>query len=136
MQCERTGVTAAQYNSASIPQGIGQPIVAADQRQCGIEAGKADTYTIGLNFAPSLLPRFTGSIDYYHISVKDEVGVYPYLVILSNCANTGDPTYCSQIVRQPTTGSLTGNSNAAGGYVIQKQYNLGTAVNRRHRPAD
>ena len=55
--------------------------------------------------------------------------MYPYFVILSNCANTGDPTYCSQIVRQPTTGSLTGNSNAGGGYVIQKEYNLGTAVN-------
>jgi iron complex outermembrane recepter protein len=37
--------------------------------------------------------------------------------------------YCSQIVRQPTTGSLTGNSNAGGGYVIQKNYNLGTAIN-------
>ena len=82
-----------------------------------------------MNFAPSQIPHLTGSIDYFHIQVKDEIGVIPYLVVVSNCANTGDPTYCSQIVRQPSTGSLTGNSIAGGGYVIQKNYNLGTAVN-------
>jgi iron complex outermembrane recepter protein len=32
-------------------------------------------------------------------------------------------------VRSPSTGSLTGNSIASGGYVIQKNYNLGTAIN-------
>jgi outer membrane receptor protein involved in Fe transport len=32
-------------------------------------------------------------------------------------------------VRQPKTGSLNGNSVAGGGYVIQENYNLGTAVN-------
>ena len=47
---------------------------------------------------------------------------------VANCANTGDPTYCSQIVRSPSTGSLTGNSITSGGFVIQKNYNLGTAV--------
>jgi iron complex outermembrane recepter protein len=129
LQCERTGVTAAQYNSASIPQGVANQLSQQTSGNAALKPETADTYTIGMNFAPSFLPHFTGSIDYYHISVKDEVGVYPYLVILSNCANTGDPTYCSQIVRQPTTGSLTGNSNAGGGYVIQKEYNLGTAVN-------
>jgi outer membrane receptor protein involved in Fe transport len=129
VQCQRTGVTAAQYNNASIPQAVANQLSQQTSGNVALKPETADTYTIGLNFAPSFLPRFTGSIDYYHISVKDEVGVYPYLVILSNCANTGDPTYCSQIVRQPTTGSLTGNSNAGGGYVMQKQYNLGTAVN-------
>ena len=129
VQCQRTGVTPAQYNNASIPQGVANQLSQQTSGNVDLKPETADTYTIGLNFAPSFLPHFTGSIDYYHISVKDEVGVYPYFVILSNCANTGDPTYCSQIVRQPTTGSLTGNSNAGGGYVIQKEYNLGTAVN-------
>ena len=50
-------------------------------------------------------------------------------MVLSNCAATGNPVYCSQIVRQPTTGSLNGNSVAGGGYVIQENYNLGTALN-------
>ena len=32
-------------------------------------------------------------------------------------------------MRQPKTGSLNGNSVAGGGYVIQENYNLGTALN-------
>ena len=128
LQCERTGVTAAQYNSGSIPQGTADQLSQETSGNSALKPEQADTYTLGVNFAPSQIPHFTGSIDYYHIQVKDEIGVIPYLVILSNCANTGDPTYCSQIVRSPSTGSLTGNSTASGGYVIQKDYNLGTAV--------
>ncbi len=129
LQCERTHVTAAQYLSASIPQGTADQLSQQTSGNPDLKPETADTYTIGMNFAPSQLPHFTGSIDYYHIEIKDEIGVIPYLVVLSNCANTGDPTYCSQIIRSPSTGSLTGNSIQSGGYVIQKNYNLGTAVN-------
>ena len=129
LQCERTGVTAAQYSSGSIPQGTAAQLSQETSGNAALKPEQASTYTIGLNFAPSQIAHLTGSIDYFHIQVKDEIGVIPYLVVLSNCANTGDPTYCSQIVRSPSTGSLTGNNIASGGYVIQKNYNLGTAVN-------
>ena len=129
VQCARTGVTAAQYGSASIPQGTANQLSQETSGNPALKPEQADTYTIGLNFAPSQIAHLTGSIDYFHIQVKDEIGVIPYLVVLSNCANTGDPTFCSQIVRSPSTGSLTGNSIASGGYVIQKNYNLGTAIN-------
>jgi iron complex outermembrane recepter protein len=129
LQCERTGVTAAQYLSGSIPQGTADQLSQQTSGNAELKPETADTYTIGMNFTPSQIAHFTGSIDYYHIQVKDEIGVIPYLVILSDCANTGNPTYCSQIVRSPSTGSLTGNSIESGGYVIQKNYNLGTAVN-------
>jgi iron complex outermembrane receptor protein len=128
LQCERTGVTAAQYNSGSIPQGTASQLSQETNGNAALKPEQGDTYTIGVNFAPSQVRHLSGSIDYYHITVKNEVGVIPYLVILSNCANTGDPTYCSQIVRSPSTGSLTGNSVASGGFVSQKVYNLGTAV--------
>ena len=36
LQCERTGVTAAQYNGGSGPAGYGRAAVAADQRQSAI----------------------------------------------------------------------------------------------------
>jgi outer membrane receptor protein involved in Fe transport len=90
---------------------------------------QGSTYTLGVNFAPSQIPHLTGSVDYYHIHISDEIGVYPYTIIVNDCAATANPIYCSQIVRQPYTGSLTGNTNAGGGYVIQKNYNLGTAIN-------
>ena len=129
LQCERTGVTAAQYSSGSIPQGTGGQLSQETSGNTALKPEQADTYTLGVNFAPRQIPHLTGSVDYYHISVRNEIGVIPYSVILSNCANTGDPSYCSQIVRAPSTGSLNGNSTTSGGYVIQKNYNLGTAVN-------
>jgi outer membrane receptor protein involved in Fe transport len=129
LQCERTGVTAAQYNGGSIPQGTASQLSQETSGNAALKPEQGDTYTIGLNFAPRQIAHLAGSIDYYHIRVKNEVGTIPYLVIVSNCANTGDPAYCSQIVRSPSTGSLTGNSVASGGFVVQKVYNLGTAVN-------
>jgi len=129
LQCERTGVTPAQYNSGSIPQGTAAQLSQETSGNTALKPEQADTYTVGLNFAPSQIAHLTGSIDYFHIRVKDEIGVIPYLVVVANCANSGDPTYCSQIVRSPSTGSLNGNSIASGGYVIQKNYNLGTAIN-------
>ncbi|MGA2777526.1 MAG: TonB-dependent receptor [Steroidobacteraceae bacterium] len=129
IQCERTGVTPAQYNNGSIPQGVAAQLSQQTSGNPALKPEQGTTYTIGVNFAPSQIPHLTGSIDYYHIQIKDEIGTYPYDVILSACANTGNPIYCSQIVRQPSTGSLTGNSNAGGGYVIQEEFNLGTALN-------
>jgi iron complex outermembrane receptor protein len=129
LQCERTGVTVTQYNNGSIPQGTAAQLSEKTSGNPNLKPEQADTYTLGVNFAPSQIPRLTGSIDYYHIQIKDEIGVIPYLLVLSNCANTGNPLYCSQIVRQPNTGSLNGNTVAGGGYVIQENYNLGTALN-------
>ena len=129
LQCERTGVTITQYNNRSIPQGTAAQLSEETSGNPNLKPEQADTYTIGVNFAPSRIPHLTGSIDYYHIQIKDEIGVIPYLLVLSNCADTGSPMFCSQVVRQPKTGSLNGNSVAGGGYVIQENYNLGTAVN-------
>jgi outer membrane receptor protein involved in Fe transport len=129
LQCERTGVTITQYSKGSIPQGTAAQLSEETSGNPNLKPEQADTYTIGVNFAPSRIPHLTGSIDYYHIQIKDEIGVIPYLLVLSNCADTGSPMFCSQVVRQPKTGSLNGNSVAGGGYVIQENYNLGTAVN-------
>ena len=128
LQCQRTGVTAAQYNSGSIPQGTADQLSQETSGNAALKPEQADTYTFGVNFAPEQIPHLTGSVDYYHIQVKDEIGVIPYLVVLTDCANSGNPAYCSQIVRSPEHRQLTGNSTTSGGYVIQKNYNLGTAV--------
>jgi iron complex outermembrane recepter protein len=129
LQCERTGVSMTQYNHGSIPQGTAAQLSEETSGNPNLKPEQADTYTFGVNFMPSQIPHLTGSIDYYHIQIKDEIGVIPYLLVLSNCANSGNPLYCGQIVRQPNTGSLNGNSVAGGGYVIQENFNLGTALN-------
>jgi outer membrane receptor protein involved in Fe transport len=128
LQCERTGVTATQYAAGSVPQGTAGQLSQLQGGNPNLKPEQAETYTFGVNFAPSQVPGLTGSIDYYHIAVRDIVGSLPAALIVNNCANTGDPTYCSQIVRSPTTGGLTGNSIASGGYIVQTNVNIGAQM--------
>jgi len=128
LQCERTGVTAAQYNSGSVPQGAAGQLSQLAGGNINLKPEQAETYTVGLNFAPSQVPHLTGSIDYYHIAVKDEITTVGAGIILNSCADTGNPYYCSQIVRSPNTGGLNGASLASGGYFIQTDVNIGAVL--------
>jgi outer membrane receptor protein involved in Fe transport len=86
----------------------------------------ATSYTVGFNIQPPG-SGFTGSIDYYNIKMDDIVGVISANVALNTCLDTGDPIYCSLIVRQHTTGGLTGNNIAGGGYIVQQNLNIAGA---------
>lgn len=132
-QCQKMGVTAAQYGNGSttntIPQGTGSQLSGLQGGNPKLKPEQAETYTIGFNFAPSQIPNFSGSIDYYHIAISDEVNTLPAGVIFSRCGNTGDPFFCSQIFRNPVTGGLnTVGTIAQGGYVIQSNVNIGSAL--------
>jgi outer membrane receptor protein involved in Fe transport len=137
-QCANLHVTAAQYASsyAGTTVGTTNPIPQCIAGQCSqltggntqLQPEQAETYTIGLNFQPSYLPKFTSSIDYYHIKVRNTVGVLPVGSIFSQCANTGDPTYCNGIVRAPATGGLQGSNLQTGGYIVQTNLNLGAEL--------
>jgi len=130
-ECEHTGVTAAQYGNGGSTNTIPQCV----SNQCGQVIGgnpdlkpeQADTYSIGVTFTPNRWPNLTGSIDYYHIKLTDSVGAIPGAFLFTQCLQTGDPTYCSQIVRTPV-GSLTGASVAGGGYILQNSVNIGAAM--------
>ena len=63
------------------------------------------------------------------------MGVISANVALNTCLDTGDPVYCSLIVRGHTTGGLTGNNIADGGYIVQQNLNVAQAEIERHRPA-
>jgi outer membrane receptor protein involved in Fe transport len=89
------------------------------------ETGKS--ITVGFNLTPQFLPGFTGSVDYYKVTIDDEVGVISPNVALNSCLDTGDPLYCQLVVRQHTTGGLTGTTIDGGGYIIQRNLNLGGA---------
>jgi iron complex outermembrane recepter protein len=132
-QCERMGVTAAQYGnggiSDSIPQGTASQLSQLSGGNQQLKPEQAETYTVGLNFRPSQIPNLSGSVDYYHIAITDEVGVIPVGVIFSQCGNTGNPFYCNLIFRNPVTGGLnTVGSIAGGGYVVQSNLNVGAAL--------
>jgi iron complex outermembrane recepter protein len=129
--CQRTGVTAAQYGNGGTTNTITQCV--AGQCSQVIEGNTqlkpevATTWSLGFTITPSDLPNFNASVDYYHIHLEGVVSAIPYGVILNGCLQNGNPIYCSQIFRSPS-GSLTGSTVAGGGYILQKEYNLGVSI--------
>jgi outer membrane receptor protein involved in Fe transport len=129
-ECQHTGVTAAQYGNGGTTNGIPQCV----SNQCGQVIGgnpdltpeRADTYSIGATLTPGAMPDFTASIDYYSISLKDSVGAIPGAFLFQQCLASGNPTYCSQVVRS-SLGALTGSSVGSGGYILQTAVNIGAA---------
>jgi outer membrane receptor protein involved in Fe transport len=138
-QCMRTGVTAAQYGNG----GSTNQIIQCPAAQCAIlQSGStslapetADTYSIGATFTPTFLHGFTGSIDYYDIKLTNAIGTVPISVDLAECLASGDPAFCSQIVRVPSSptnvgGGLFGTTVAGGGYIKAITGNVAAAENR------
>jgi iron complex outermembrane recepter protein len=131
VQCEHTGVTPAQYGNGTTPNNITQCVSA----QCGqvIEGNNqlkpevAVTWSLGLTFTPVELPGFNASVDYYHIRLENQINTYPFAAIFNGCLLQDNPIYCSQIVRTPQ-GALTGATVAGGGYILQKDYNVGLSI--------
>jgi outer membrane receptor protein involved in Fe transport len=131
-KCLHTGVTAAQYGDGTAGGANPNTIPQCVANQCGQVTGgntqlkpeRANSHTIGLTFSPSALPTLTGSIDYYSIKLDDAIGVVPPTFALQQCLDTGDPRYCSSIVRTPI-GGLSGASIAGGGYIISDSQNIG-----------
>jgi len=115
----------AAYNAGTIPQATLGQLSQLTGGNPNLKPEQADTYTYGLTFKPSMLPNFTGSIDYYNIKLKDTVGVLPANIIMANCLDTGDPGYCNRIVRTPSTFGLVGNSLNSLGYIQQTNVNIG-----------
>ena len=125
-QCQRTGVTQAQYGNI-------QQCVAG---QCGQVTGgnlnlkpeEADTYSLGLSVTPTALPGLSATIDYWHIELFKVLGApLPPDVIFNGCLTGIDPTYCSSIVRT-AAGALTGATVAGGGYIFQGTVNTQSQV--------
>ena len=79
-----------------------------------LEPEKANTWTLGLVFQPEFLPRFSMSLDYYNIRVKDVIGAATPGDLINACfgnvtaASATDPN-CLVIRRNPNTGGLDGD---------------------------
>jgi iron complex outermembrane recepter protein len=131
VECQRTGVTAAQYGNGGSTNSIKQCVaLQCGQLQggnVGLKPEQADSISLGLSFQPAALPNLSGSVDYYRIKIKDEVGVASAALVLQQCLSGADPASCSAIVRTQN-GSLAGSSVATGGYIVQTGVNIGAAM--------
>jgi outer membrane receptor protein involved in Fe transport len=98
--CERTGVTPAQYGHI-----VDCPAAQCSQLTGGnvaLQPEKADTYTWGIVFTPTMLPNFTFTMDYFTINIADaisDVGV-PANISLAQCL-AGPSPLCANIHRGP-----------------------------------
>jgi outer membrane receptor protein involved in Fe transport len=123
-QCERTGITAAQYGSAGI---VGSSANQNNELTGGnpnLKPEVADTYSGGVVFTPSFAPGLSVSVDYFNIYVANVIqsGVASPSTVLSECATTGSAFYCGLIHRDPS-GSL---GLTTAGYVIANNVNAGS----------
>lgn len=116
-QCERTGVTPGQYGT------IVQCAAGLCNGQTGgnenLEPETAITRQLGLVFTPRFLDGFSATIDYYQITISQEVGTVPFSTILNECVTAG--TFCGSIHRGPA-GELFGSPTA---YVSGTNVNVG-----------
>jgi len=123
--------TAAYGNGATtniIPQAISGQLAQVQGGSTQLKPETAKSWTFGVLLAPRSIPSLTTSIDFWQIKVDGEVGVYPANVLVNNCLQTGNPVYCSQVVRTTTDFSLQGATLATGGYILQTNVNLASAL--------
>lgn len=109
-QCMRTGMTEAQYGSASTSP--------ANQYN-GMFGGNpdlqpeiADTYTLGIVANP--FDSFNFTIDYWDIRLEQSIGNLSPSLIIDQCAITGSPLYCDRIERGPAGDLWRGDALVVG----------------------
>jgi outer membrane receptor protein involved in Fe transport len=103
-------------------------IAACSAAQCTNQFGgnihlkpeEANTYSLGAVFTPTFLRGFTATLDWFDITVNNQIGAIPPKVALTECFDTGSPTFCSLIHRSPTSGEISGD-----GYVQATLQNIG-----------
>jgi outer membrane receptor protein involved in Fe transport len=121
-ECQRTGVSAAQYGH--IPQCPAGQCATLTGGNPALKPEEADTVSVGITLTP--WQNFMASVDYYQIKIAGEIGSIPLNTSYNQCLTTGDPTYCSLIVRS-STGSLFGSTIAGGGYIQGTNINVANA---------
>ena len=107
-QCQRTGVTAAEYGNI-----LANPAAQINTQvggNTGLVPESADTYTFGLVFQPAAIPSLGVSVDAFNIKVKQAIFSLSSNTVINNCATSGDAAACS-LIHRGANGSLWFNSN-------------------------
>lgn len=101
-------------SAAIAANGIFQYTLADLQRIDGFIGGNqalkpetARTKTIGAVFTPSFVPGLGVTVDYYDIKVTNAIATLGRSFSIDQCLLTGNPVYCNNVFRDPTTGFVT-----------------------------
>jgi outer membrane receptor protein involved in Fe transport len=115
-------VTAAQYGKIPAANSFNQ----VTGGNPNLKPQTADTFTAGVVFTPvELVRNLIVSADYWRIKVKHYIGSLSAGDTLNNCINTGDPRYCSLVLRD-ANGSLSVGNGPTAGRVIGTGLNTGS----------
>ncbi|RQO63357.1 TonB-dependent receptor [Paucibacter sp. KBW04] len=106
-QCKNTGVTDALWGKIQdSPAGQYNGLFGGNS---ALKPETSKSITLGVVAAP--MKDLTLSVDYYSIELKDAISSLPTQTTLTQCLQTGNPTFCSLITRD-RLGSLWANSAA------------------------
>jgi iron complex outermembrane recepter protein len=123
---------AARYGNGTttdtIPQAVSGQLAQVQGGNPALQPEKSKSYSFGFLFTPTALPNLSGSVDFWQIRIEGEVTTYPANVLVTNCLQTANPTYCSQVVRTSTDFSLQGATVAGGGYIVQTNQNIASVL--------
>ena len=114
-QCQRTGITAANYGTEIIENSAGQ----YNYLQGGntaLQPEKSKSYTFGLVFTPA--NNLSATVDYFDIKIDDVINNLPPALALSQCLDNG--TLCD-LIHRDTRGTLWLPN---GGFVTATNLNL------------
>jgi iron complex outermembrane receptor protein len=117
-QCQRTGITAAQYGSAVLDSPAGQYNY-IQGGNANLKPEESESYTIGAVF--QIGRNFSGSLDYFSIEVDKTIGSAPPGTILRQCLDTGRADFCS-LIQRDRVGTLWATP---AGFITATNQNLG-----------
>ena len=88
----------------------------------------SDTYSAGAVVQPGgFLKGLVISADYYNIKINNTIGTPGAQITLNQCIQTGNPTFCALVQRDPTNGSLF---LGTVGQVVNTNVNVGRLQTR------
>lgn len=62
----------------------------------------ANTLTLGAVITPQQMPGFSFTVDYFNIRLEDGIATLGRQFSIQQCLQSGDPVFCSQVIRNAT----------------------------------
>ena len=119
VQCERTGVTQAEYGHI-----LANPAAQINTSLAGnvnLTPEIADTFSYGFVVTPQAIPGFVTSVDFYYIRIKNAIESLSSNTIINDCALSGNATLCG-LIHRGGNGSLWFNNTQ---FVDVREENIG-----------
>jgi outer membrane receptor protein involved in Fe transport len=102
--CARTGVTAQQYGFIPESPFEFSPVDTIEGGNPRLAPETAKTATLGIVFTPAR--NLSASLDYWRIALEDAIAIATPNTIFDLCIDTGNPTFCERIHRDPSFGAM------------------------------